>query len=135
MVVAYTPCAVINRMGLSGETCWYVNVLVSHLLLLFVIFMTPALRFTNQIQHRCLVQPIAGAPCPGCGVTTCVQAASEGELKRAIEANPAGLAFLGGLFAQAVLHLAALCWPNMNCRVACLSSLLNCFVLACRVAV
>lgn len=129
MVIAFTPTRILSRIGLSREACWHANVVVSHLILLIAVLFTPALAITDRISHVCLVKSMIGAPCPGCGVTTSLWAASEGDLRRAANVNAAGLCLLISLGVQAVLHAAILWRPALGRSVTQCSRILGWIVL------
>lgn len=135
MVFTFVPTGILARFGVTGTFAWHTNVIVSHCLLLAGILLTPALELLEQLPHQCLSKVVLGIRCPGCGITTCLKAASAGELQQAVYSNPAGLGVIVGLAVQTALHVLALCWPRSSERVTRSSIALGWLVLEVLLAV
>jgi hypothetical protein len=60
------------------------------------------------LDARCVVQAVAGLPCPGCGVTRSLLALGAGDLRTAVHANLGGLAVAGALAGQSVVAAGVL---------------------------
>jgi hypothetical protein len=56
----------------------------------------------------CLLQALAGLPCPGCGVTRSLLALAGGDVAGAVRANPAGVGLAAGLAGQSLVAAAVL---------------------------
>lgn len=61
----------------------------------------------------CLMQRLAGLPCPGCGITTSLLALMHGDIGRAWQANPAGAGIALLLAGQAAV---ATVWLRSRAR-------------------
>lgn len=114
MVIALLPGRLLSRCRLAGPAQWHVNVLLSHALLLAVILATPSLDLSQALPHVCLCQSLLGLPCPGCGITRSLAAASRGDLANSLAMHPGGIAMLVGLLVQIGLHGVMLAHPAMG---------------------
>ena len=130
MTFAFLPKAITRRVGGNANESWHLNVVLSHSILLVLLFFSPALESTGHLARVCLVSCLVDIPCPGCGVTTSVVAVSKGEFTRALETNPAGVCVVAGIAAQAVFHMTALYWPRQDRRATLLSKGLGWSVLS-----
>jgi hypothetical protein len=135
MIFAFLPKALTRSIGGDANESWHLNVVLSHSMLLVLVFFSPALASMSGLGQICLFRYLADIPCPGCGVTSSVVAISKGDIARAVKTNPAGVVVVAGIAAQAFFHGMAVCWPKQERGVARLSTGLAWCVLGCLVLV
>jgi hypothetical protein len=111
VVIALLPGRLLSRCGLAAPAHWHINVMLSHGLLLALVLATPCLAWSGSVPHFCLCQSLVGLPCPGCGITRSLAAASRVDLASSLAIHPGGIAILVGLLLQFGLHAAMLTRP------------------------
>jgi hypothetical protein len=132
MEIAIVPRFIIDRLVSDEEGRAALNALLSSALVLVFIRLTGSFpASTGKLPHTCLFRRLFGIPCPGCGVTASLQAASRLDFRASVRHNPAGLPILAFFLAQVPLRALALADRGMGGPVALLSRRLSGCVTAC----
>ena len=130
MDIAIIPRSLLERFNVNPEMRIHLNVLMSHLLLLFVTTMVICLSIDLSIlPHVCLFHHLFGISCPGCGITRSLLSFFVGDFHHAWIQNPAGPILGASLVAQVPLRGLALCRAHWSRRSFLLSRLMTTGVL------
>ena len=132
MEIAIVPRFIIDRLVSDDGARADLNALLSSLLVLVFVRLTGSFpASTGKLPHTCLFRRLFGVPCPGCGVTASLRAASKLDFRASVRHNPAGLPVLAFFLAQVPLRALALADRGLGGPVALLSRRLSGCVTAC----
>lgn len=76
------------------------------------------------LQFGCGMRTLFGIPCPGCGMTRSVLMTLHGQFGAALEANPVGPVFLGGVLLFAATLATGRFWRTTGAYAAVTAALL-----------
>lgn len=124
MDIAFIPRGLIERFGSSSEKRIHINILLSHLIVIIIMYSTIVFSVNlSFIPHICLFQYLFGIPCPGCGIIRSLLALCSGDLHSAWIQNPVGLLVGVYLIAQLPFRMLAIRADGWSRRVLYFSKL------------
>ena len=123
MEIAIIPRFIINRLHNGDMERIHINVMLTSVLIMLVLFFWEAGTFLSSIPHFCLFERLLNIPCPGCGVTGSFLALGRFDLASAWGSNPAGVLLFFYLFLQIPLRIVALKFRTIQTYVFVISKI------------
>ncbi len=111
--IALVPVWLLRPLCADSRRRWHLNLALSGAAVALFFLCFPAALLT-RIPHVCLMQALAGIPCPGCGILTSLFALARGDLGSCWRANPAGTLVGALVLAQVPAHALALLRDSLS---------------------